>query len=179
MTAVAHIEEDVVRAVEPVLLGFAFRAVRQTDLARDLVQQTYVAALEAHATFEGRSSLRTWMVGILSRKIVDHYRRTRREVLMDIAEDPDPLSTFAPAPTQEPEKRLDRNRAMQVVERGLGELKELERLAVLMCDVEHVGRPEVCNALGIRPTHLRVLLHRGRHKLRKTLEDAELRPDGW
>ena len=170
----AIIDDAAIRQIEPVLMGFAYRAVRREDVARDLVQETYIAALEAKASFAGRSTLRTWMVGILSRKIIDFYRRTRREVLMDIPPEPDPLGTFAPPTVRAPDARLDQALAMRVIEKSLGKLTELERMAVLLVDIEQMERDEAGNAMGVMPTHLRVLLHRGRHKLRKALEDAGL-----
>ena len=170
----AIIDDAAIRQIEPVLMGFAYRAVRREDVARDLVQETYMAALEAKDSFAGRSTLRTWMVGILSRKIIDFYRRTRREVLTDIPPEPDPRGTFAPATARAPDSRLDPALAMRVVEKSLGKLTELERMAVLLVDIEQMDRDEAGNAMGVQSTHLRVLLHRGRHKLRKALEDAGL-----
>jgi RNA polymerase sigma-70 factor (ECF subfamily) len=172
-----QLDEESIRRAEPVLMAFALRAVRREDLARDLVQETFMAALENRGSFQGRSQLRTWLIGILSRKIVDSYRKTKREVLTDLPPEPETPSRFAPVPQGAPESRLDRKKAMGVVERSLGQLPELERMAVLLCDVEQMDRSAACNALDVKPTHLRVLLHRGRHKLRKSLEDAELRPD--
>lgn len=163
-----------IKDIEPVLMGFAYRAVRRDDLARDLVQETYVAALEAMSSFAGRSSLRTWMVGILSRKIIDHYRRTRREVLSDEMPEPTAGDLLSPTPPRAPDSRLDPRQALGVVEKTLATLTELERMAVLLVDVEQLERDEAGNAMGVQPTHLRVLLHRGRHKLRKALEDAGL-----
>jgi RNA polymerase sigma-70 factor (ECF subfamily) len=170
----AVIDDAAIRQIEPVLKGFAYRAVRREDVARDLVQETYMAALEAKASFAGRSTLRTWMVGILSRKIIDYYRRTRREVLTDLPPEPDPLGAFAPTPARAPDARLDPALAMQVVERTLARLTELERMAILLVDVEQLDRDAAGQAMGVQPTHLRVLLHRGRHKLREALEDAGL-----
>lgn len=175
--AAVRLDEATIRGLEPVLYAFALRAVRRADVARDLVQETFMAVLEQKAAFEGRSSLRTFMVGILARKIVDQYRKTRREVLTDLPPEPEPLDRFAPPSPTSPDAHLDRQQAMKVVEGALGGLSELERMAVLLCDVEQVNREEASNALGVTPTHLRVLLHRGRHKLRKALEDAELQPD--
>ncbi|MCG8555009.1 MAG: RNA polymerase sigma factor [Proteobacteria bacterium] len=170
------VTEEVVRAAEPVLYGLAVRAVRNAAVARDLVQETYVAALEAGSRFQGRSSVRTWMAGILARKIVDHYRRTKREmVTAEPEEQAAPVRTFAPYAAGEADGRLDRRAALEVVERTLGQLTTLERLAVLLCDIEQVERGEVCMSLRVTPVHLRVLLHRGRHKLRKALEDAGMR----
>ena len=54
-------------------MGFAYCAVRREDFARDLVQEIYVVVLEVMVSFVGRLSLWMWMVGILSRKIVDYY----------------------------------------------------------------------------------------------------------
>ena len=172
--AVSPLTPAAIREIEPVLVGFAYRAVRREDLARDLVQETFVAAIEALPSFAGRSSLRTWMVGILSRKIIDHYRRTRREVLADVMPEPEQLGDFGPRHTRAPDARIDPQMAMKIVDESLGALTELERMAVLLCDVEELDREEVCNALNVQPTHLRVLLHRGRNKLRKALEHAGL-----
>lgn len=157
-------------------MGFAYRAVRDNDRARELVQETYVSALEAFSGFEGRSSLRTWMVGILSRKIIDHYRRTRREVLTDVMPEPEPgiWSSFFRSSPRAPDADIDPKRAIDVMDSAMASLSELERMAVLLCDVEQLDRDEACNALGIQPTNLRVLLHRGRTKLRKALENAHM-----
>ncbi|HEX7478285.1 MAG TPA: RNA polymerase sigma factor [Polyangiales bacterium] len=170
-----ELSEATIRQVEPVLTAFAVRAVRHHSLAQDLVQETYLAAIESRASFEGRSTPRTWMVGILLRKIVDHFRRHKREVLVDEVPELEAPTRFATQPYVAPDRHLDDKRAMAVIDRALPELSELERMAVLACDVEQLDREEACNAMGVRPTHLRVLLHRGRHKLRKALEDAALR----
>ncbi len=169
-----QISDLTIREVEPVLTAFALRAVRHRALAQDLVQETYLAAIESKASFEGRSTLRTWMVGILVRKIVDHFRRNKREVLVDVVPELDGPTRFATQPFAAADRRLDDKTAMQVIDRALPALSELERMAVLACDVEQLDRDEACNAMGVQPTHLRVLLHRGRHKLRKALEDASL-----
>ena len=176
-TKAPTLSKEDIRAIEPVLMGFAYRAVRREDLARDLVQETYVAALESLGSFAGRSTLRTWMVGILSRKIIDHYRRTRREVVMDATPEPDPADITTTSPARAPDADIDQRTAMTIVERALGELTEYERMAVLLCDVEHLDREEACNAMHVQPTHLRVLLHRGRNKLRQALEHAGLQAD--
>lgn len=166
-----NLDPAALRSIEPVLRGFAFRAVRRQDLVDDLVQETLLAAWQSRASFQGRSSLRTWMVGILSRKIVDHYRRNRRETPTDDVPEPDPLLT-----THDPSGRMDAVRARRVIDRHLHDLTELERMAVLLCDVEGVDRQGAAGSLGVTRGHLRVLLHRGRHRLRRVLERADLIP---
>ena len=61
------------------LFGYALRRLRQPELAEDLVQEALLAALRGRDQFTGASAERTWLVGILKRKIVDHLRRQHRE----------------------------------------------------------------------------------------------------
>jgi RNA polymerase sigma-70 factor (ECF subfamily) len=160
------ISEQALRELEPVLLRFALRATRDADLSRDLAQEAILAALAQEARFAGRSSLRTWVVGILSHKVIDHFRRRTLQPSPS-SDDPDLLST----PSEEDVERVvSARQELSAVERALRELPELERMALLMCDVEGVEREDCCNALGVSATHLRVLLHRGRNRLRRMLE---------
>jgi RNA polymerase sigma factor (sigma-70 family) len=160
------LEADV-RRLEPVLYRFALRATRDPELSRDLTQEALLAAVAQAATFAERSSLRTWVVGILAHKVIDHRRRTavRRA---EIDDDGDLLA----APSAEDVERVVMARQeLRAVDRALVSLPERERLAVLLLDVECVDRTEACHALGVSATHLRVLLHRGRNRLRRMLED--------
>jgi len=61
------------------LYPYALLRLRSPDLAADVVQETFLEALRARSSFSGRSSERTWLVGILRHKIVDHLRRVRGE----------------------------------------------------------------------------------------------------
>src|SRR5436190_412762 len=63
----------------PYLLRFALLQLRDASAAEDAVQETLLAALQAPERFGGRSAVRTWLVGILKHKVIDHLRRTRRE----------------------------------------------------------------------------------------------------
>ncbi len=48
--------------------------VNDVDLAKDLVQETFISGLKSIDKFEGKSSVKTWLVAILKRKIIDHWR---------------------------------------------------------------------------------------------------------
>ncbi len=111
--------------------------------------------------------MRTWVVGILAHKVTDHRRRAgvRKE------EEHDHDSLLAAPSGEDVERVVMARQELQAVERGLLALPERERLALLLLDVEGVSREEACNALGVSATHLRVLLHRGRNRLRRMLED--------
>ena len=69
----------------PALLRYATLQVRETAIAEDLVQNTLVAALQALASFRGDSSPNTWLIGILKRQIIDHYRRMTREAPLPVS----------------------------------------------------------------------------------------------
>ena len=170
----ATLTPQAVHALEPALYAYARRALSDKELARDLVQDTLLAALQKPEGFEGRSTLRTWLISILSHKVIDHYRKSRPGSL-EVPTDEDPDLLTHPS-TAQLEQVLDDKAAVRKIERALPGLPELERMAFLLVDVEGAEREAACNVLGVTPTHLRVLLHRARHRLRRTLEHVGL-PD--
>lgn len=154
------------QTLEPVLFRFALRATRDPELARDLTQDALLAAVAQGASFAGRSSLRTWVIGILSHKVIDHFRRAAKQPI-DRDGGGDLLATPSSADV---ERVVAARQELAAVERALRELPELERLALLLVDVEGLEREDSCRALDVTATHLRVLLHRGRNRLRRMLE---------
>jgi RNA polymerase sigma-70 factor, ECF subfamily len=160
-TAAAVITPSTIQELSPGLFAFAYRAVRQREEAEDLVQDTWISALRTVPSFEGRSSLRTWLVSILRRRIADRYRRERASE--ELQEERFAIDGSAP------EERLGDHEAATLATKAMAELTELERQAVLLCDVQDMDRDEASEKLGVTRGHLRVLLHRGRHKLEATL----------
>lgn len=159
-----------VRALQPALLTIAQRALGHPDAAEDVVQEMWTSALSAAARFEGRSSVRTWLTRILRRRIADHYRGARRHLPFDEE------TTRASACAADDQLAVDRQ--TRVVHLALARLPELEQRAILLCDVQELERDEVCEQLGIRRGHLRVLLCRGRKKLVSAVAHAERAPKG-
>jgi RNA polymerase sigma-70 factor (ECF subfamily) len=167
MARMMVLDDAMVRALGPSLLGYAQRRVGRCDVAEDLVQETWIAAMASLPSFAGRSTLRTWLVSILRRKIVDLYRRQPTQV--SFAEHVHGSSTPL---EREPLERLDDVAAAALVDSELANLPERERLAIELCDVHDLDRDDAAVAMGVTRNHLRVLLHRGRHRLRATLESA-------
>jgi RNA polymerase sigma-70 factor, ECF subfamily len=166
----AALSDAEVAELEPVLYAHALRAVGDPDAARDLVQETLLAALAGRSRFEGRAKLRTWAVGILTHKVMDFFRaRSRAHIAPPDDTSPDELAEPA---HRQPDRVLARREALGLLDAGIRELPELERLAVLLVDIEGFDRDEACRELAITGVHLRVLLHRGRHRLRRILERA-------
>jgi len=138
------------------------RASRYVDrsIAEDLVQATFIAALENADSFEGRARPTTWLVGILTRKIADHYREGgRRRRLLDSA------TELTPSAPPDPTETLDDHRYRQRLQRGLETLTARERDLILGA-IDDTARAEDSARLGISRSHLRVLWHRAAKKLR-------------
>ena len=163
------LSEKAIRELSPGLIAYAYRRVGQRQDAEDLVQETWYSALRSMPTFEGRSSLRTWLVTILSRRIAERYRRRRTyEPFEEEAH-----ATLTSLPTENEIEKLDLELAAQVASSAFGSLSEVEQRAIELCDVNDEDRDRVAEDMGVTRGHLRVLLHRGRHKL-----EAALRAQG-
>lgn len=142
--------------------------------AEELVQASFVAFLKASERFEGRSSVRTFLIGILYKKALEHGRRKARE----IAVEPDDAlfdSRFGPwghwaRPPQGPDQEADAEEAARLIGGCLDGLPDLQKAAFQLKEVEGESNASICNILGIESTHLRVLLFRARNKLRECLE---------
>ncbi|MFO0692515.1 MAG: RNA polymerase sigma factor [Polyangiales bacterium] len=158
----ATIDQDTIALMEPSLLRYATRRVGREDVARDLVQETWLAAMGSVASFAGRSSLKTWLTSILRRKIVDLHRRSRPQLPIE-----DQHATFEIDAAGE---KQDEARAVDLVRELLPTLPPREREALELCDVEGLDRDVAAERMGVTRGALRVLLHRGRHRLREELE---------
>jgi RNA polymerase sigma-70 factor, ECF subfamily len=155
------ISSQTIATLSPTLLSFALRGVRRREDAEDLVQETWISALRSAPTFDGRSSLRTWLTSILRRRMADLYRRERRVFSFDEDDHESPWLPHA--------EQFDREQAVALAARAMAELTSLEQTAVTLCDVQDLDRDEAASRMQIERGYLRVLLHRGRSKLQAAL----------
>ena len=169
MSSAALINPTTIQELSPGLFAFAYRAVRQREEAEDLVQDTWISALRTVPSFEGRSSLRTWLVSILRRRIADRFRRARPAEVFE----EERLTVLEADP---PEQRIDAHRAQGFASTAMANLSDLERTAVTLCDAQDMDRDEASERMGVTRGHLRVLLHRGRHKLEVALRAEGMEP---
>lgn len=159
----ATLDNTTIRELEPSLMRYARKRVGRDDVARELVQETWVAALGGIGSFAGRSSLRTWLVSILRRKIVDMHRRNRPQVSFEEHHTPPSFASHR--------EKLDNEAAVDVVQHELPNLPRRERQAVTLVDVQGLDRDEAAGEMGVSRSALRVMLHRGRHRLKDRIED--------
>jgi RNA polymerase sigma-70 factor (ECF subfamily) len=164
-----HIVTSHARSVYRAALALGFT----DDAAQDLTQDVFTTFLETLDRFEGRSQVRTWLLGILYRKGQERRRLMYREETLDPA-DPVFESLFTERGLwvqhpQDPTEIFDDEGAMQAIANCLAKLPALHRSVFQLRQVEELSAAEVSEMLGESVNHIGVLLHRARTRLRDCL----------
>lgn len=185
-----------VTALGPALLRAARTWVDSTAGAEDLVQDTWVTVIEGIDRFEGRSSLRTWVFGILVNLGRRRATRDRRWVPFSAAWTADHAAAVPPdrfhragaraGTWSSPPRRWDEDpgddveaaELRAVIDAAIGRLPRRQREVVTARDVLGWPADETCRILGISDGNQRLLLHRARARLRAALEDEHGRRAG-
>ena len=170
------------------LLRLAQDFVKSRSVAEEVVQDTWLALLNGIDRFEMRSSLKTWLFRILVYKAKSRRAREARTVpfsslVVDSAERAVPEERFSAgepwpghwgippiAVHSVPEERILAREVRERIAAALEMLPELQRIVVRLRDIAGWEATEVCSELGLTDANQRVLLHRGRARLRATLE---------
>ncbi len=165
------------------LLRFARLQLRNEAHAEDAVSETLLAALSKPQSFGNKSQLKTWLIGILKHKITDMLRMRYRESTLyasdstDSGEELEALSFKAdghfcnsPSAWGNPEQDLATQQFFAVLEACCEKLPPSMGRVFLMREWLELSSEEICKTLQITPTHLYVLLHRGRLRLRECLD---------
>ncbi len=173
---------QLVRALHGALVRLALAFVGSQGAAEEVVQDTWMAVIAGLDKFEGRASLRTWTIGILVNRAKTRGVRDRRTVPFapqvdegDTLEDHrfSAAGTWSSPPSawdKAPEALTLRKEACEQIEIELAKLPPAQGTIVMLRDVEGWDAAEVCKALEISEANQRVLLHRGRARLRAALE---------
>lgn len=164
------------------LYRYALVRLRDEHMAEELVQETFLAALQARERYSGGSSVRTWLIGILKHKILDQFRREARTVPLDddehFGEQDGTEGSFssagrwsaALADWGDPEQTMKNGQFWDALQYCLDHLpKRLARLFVLR-EIMEEGTEEICKDLAITPTNLWTMLYRARLGLRQCLD---------
>jgi RNA polymerase sigma-70 factor (ECF subfamily) len=183
--------DELVNQHHSVLIRMAMGYVADREVAEEVVQDTWMAVIESLNRFEGRSSLRTWICGILIHKAKDRGIREKRHTTFsafesydddnDEAVDPSRFQqtgewaghwAFPPQPwdDQTPEKLLASQQAVNAMNRAIEALPATLKEVLILRDVEGVEAKEVCEILKITETNLYVRLHRARERVRLAVE---------
>ncbi len=164
------------------LYSYALMRVQDTSVAEDLVQETLLGALIAKNRFAGNSSERTWLIGILKHKIVDHLRRAAKAVSYESLEPDEPHELLAnfdiygkwksdPQQWSEPSNQLERKQLHDVTMSCVNALPEKLRTLFLLREFGGLDTNHLLFALNISSKkNLWVMLSRARERLRECLQ---------
>jgi len=170
-------------------MRLAMAYVRDSGVAEDVVQETWITCLRSLERFEGRSSLKTWVFGILM-NIARARRRKELRILpfsslfkRDDSDSKKPTvepgrfgsnGLWAAPPdswSNLPEATLINRETLDRVKLAIEALPERQKEVVVLRDIAGMEASEVCELLAISAANQRVRLHRGRASVRKMLEE--------
>lgn len=169
------------------LFAFAFSRLRDKSLAEDMVQDTLLAAMQSGNSFQGRSSEKTWLCGILKHKVIDHFRKSSREV--ELTEEEADMSGYdylfrdegvwkghwsaESRPIQwndNPEKVIEHTEFRGILSHCLSELPERVANCFTLREMDGFEAAEICRVLEISPNNFWVMMHRARLHLRRCID---------
>lgn len=169
-------------ALRPLLVRFAQLQLRDQALAEDAVQDALLAVLEQPRRFAGRSSLRTYVTGILKFKIIDQLRRAGRERPIEAHDEQSEEEALdalfdarghvraPPLRWGDPDRALEQKDFFRVLEACLEKLPARSARVFMMREWLELESDEICKELSISAANLWVLLFRARLRLRECLD---------
>lgn len=167
----SHLFELLMRRHNQRLYRTARAVVHDDAEAEDVVQEAWVKAFAALASFEGRASLSTWLVKITLHEAFARRRRRRRLVPWDAEGAMDQeQSVSVKSAMESPEARAGASELRATLTRSIDALPEPLRLVFVLREVESLSTQETAEALGISPENVKVRLHRARTALRREIE---------
>lgn len=169
------------------LYSIAYSRLNDDSAAQDVVQETFLSALKAQESFAGKSTERTWMVGILKHKITDLLRKRFRETPSDKvdilpAEQEHPYEQGGPSkgmwrpnhgPSEwgkDPHKSMEDKELRHFLQICLDQLPKRLAAVFTLYELQQEDTKKICKDLAITATNLWVMLHRCRRQLRRCLE---------
>ena len=163
------------------LFNYAVSRVNDSEIAKDLVQETFFAGLKSAKNFKGEAAERTWLISILKRKVIDHYRKInskKAKSMIRITQNQhsETDSNFLEEQVADPMSLLE-NSQIENEELGLAiqdcisKLPKKHALAFTLKTINGLSTEEVCKELGINPSNLWVIIHRARTVLMDCLNN--------
>ncbi len=182
--------ESLVEAYHGTMMSVARNYVKTRDVAEEVVQEAWVGVLNGIDRFEGRSSLKTWVLRILVNTALTRGGREARTVpfsSLASAEEDEPAvepERFRPSGeafaghwnaypgdwSSVPAERLEGQETIEVIKTAVQELPDAQRTVIAMRDIAGCTAEEVCDTLDVSAGNQRVLLHRARSHVRAALE---------
>jgi len=169
------------------LFRYAVARLRDDSTAEDVVQETLLSAIQSMGSYSGKASERTWLTSILKHKIIDHFRRSVREIPID--ESDTDLSGFDKFFERDdewknhwnndlqpydwnmsPEAALQENEFFMVLQNCMSKLPERVAGVFALREMDGLDSTEICEALCLTAANFWVIMHRARMSLRRCME---------
>ncbi len=175
-------DENTLQRLIKTYLPQVYRAARGAGLnvqnAEDVAQNTFLTFMDKIPEFEGRSHIRTWLFGILYRKISEMRRGAQRDdgsdSIDEVMESHFKTNGFWARPPKETDDAVYDQEVRRHLDDCLQGISSAQRLAFVMSEVEEMDKKEVCEVMGVSRSNLGVLLFRGRNFLRECLESRKI-----
>ena len=158
----------------------AYFKVSNTELAKDLVQDTFLSASEKISTFRGDSTPKTWLFSILNYKIIDYYRAkavrpyhfNNQSVSNFFTEDGDWKFDKKPQSWNDDDGHLlDDADFNAMLKQCMDALPDKWSLSIKLKFLMEKGSEEICQELGVSPTNFWQIMHRAKLQLRECIEN--------
>ena len=173
------------------LYSYAYARLRKEEVAQDLVQDTFFSALRARDTFLNNASEKTWLISILKRKIIDHYRKKSTQNELNVFDKPvqtadgtrdhffEDKATYSghwtadagPKPWKKDfETSVDSDEFYGILKKCMTRLPEKTAAAFTMKNMDDLDTEEICKELNISASNYWVMMHRAKLILRECME---------
>lgn len=163
------------------LFKYAFMRVRNEATAEDLVQETLLAAIQALKTYQGQSSERTWLIGILKHKTIDYFRKATREIQFEDDAQINELVDAQPYDERgqlnieiknwsQPEKALEQDEFWRAIYSCVDKMPQRFATIFLLREVDGFDTEELCKTMDMSQSNLWTTLSRIRKKMQICLD---------
>jgi RNA polymerase sigma-70 factor (ECF subfamily) len=174
----SKIIEDLVNQHLTEMVKWASLRVSDKELAKDLVQDTFVAAFQQWEKFEGKSAPKTWLMSILKNKISDHYRKAYARPTFSLEENPhfhkegnwEERMMPREWAIENEEELLDKPGFLHVMGQCMEKLSQVFQQVMKARYLDGLEAAQICQELGISQTNYWQMIHRSKLQMRKCLE---------
>lgn len=164
------------------LFNYAVGKVNDAEIAKDLVQETFIAGLNSAKNFKGDAAERTWLIAILKRKVIDYYRKInskkgKAEVRIQYSDQTDSEGDWLEERVADPfikggDQEIENEELGLAIQNCIDKLPKKQSRVFTMKTIQGMSTEDICNELGINPSNLWVMVHRARTSLMGCLKQS-------
>lgn len=161
------------------LYNYTIVRVNDHEIAQDIISETFLAGLKSKDNFKGEATERTWLISILKRKIIDHYRKSnskkgKAEVRMEYGNDEN-VGDWLEEKAQDlnsknAEDQIENEELGLAILNCLEQLNEKHATIFKMKTIDGIATEDICNEYNITASNLWVIIHRARTSMADCLE---------